>query len=83
MMKNDDRVESSIYIAFNAIISERKESTGFLLTLRRVRIVVRLAAGLSRFLVQAYRPSLGGATRKRTALPPHAPPLKPIWRQAS
>ena len=42
MMKNDNRVESSIYIAFNAIISERKESTpGFLLTLRRVRIVVR------------------------------------------
>ena len=28
MMKNDNRVESSIYIAFNAIISERKESTG-------------------------------------------------------
>lgn len=27
MMKNDNRVESSIYIAFNAIISERKEST--------------------------------------------------------
>ena len=28
MMKNDNRVESSIYIACNAIISERKESTG-------------------------------------------------------
>lgn len=38
-----------------------------------IAIIDRLAAGLSLFLFQSYRPSLGGATRKRTALPPHAP----------
>lgn len=82
MVKSNNRGESNAHVVFTSIIAERKEVTA-LPPHAPIAIIDRLAAGLSRFLVQAYRPSLGGATRKRTALPPHAPPLKPIWRQAS
>ena len=121
-MKNNNRGESSICIAFAAIIAERKESTGllhhapesedcspalrpdchissfdpigsrsaelrrsplgFYVTLR-LQLLTGLAAGLSCFLARPYRVSLGGATQKLTGLLRHAPPLKPIWRQAS
>ena len=55
---------------------------GFCVTLR-LQLLTGLAAGLSCFLAQPYRVSLGGATQKPTGLLSHAPPLKPIWRQAS
>ena len=48
-----------------------------------VRLWSGLAAGLSYLLARPYRVSLGGATQKPTGLLRHAPPLKPIWRQAS
>ena len=75
MVKSNNRGESNANVAFTSIIAERKEVTG--LPYVPIAIIDRLVAGLSRSLVQAYRPSLGGATRKRTAFPPHAPPLKP------
>lgn len=82
MVKNNNRGESSVCIAFTAIIVEHKESTG-LLRHAPFAIIDRPCGRLSCFLVRHCRASLGGATQKPTGLLRHAPPLKPIWRQAS
>ena len=82
-MKTIIAVKAAFALLSPRLLRNVRNLRGFYVTPREVRLWSGLAAGLSCFLAQPYRVSLGGATQKPTGLLSHAPPLKPIWRQAS
>lgn len=82
MVKTIIAVKAAFALLSPRLLWSIRNPLGFCVTLR-LQLLTGLAAGLSCFLAQPYRVSLGGATQKPTGLLSHAPPLKPIWRQAS
>ena len=81
-MKTIIAVKAAFALLSPRLLRNVRNLRGFYITLR-LQLLTGLAAGLSCFLARPYRVSLGGATQKPTGLLSHAPPLKPIWRQAS